>query len=229
MNSSPTHPEMDTLGANKSASSVPLDPVPKFYSTNPYWKRKGDKPDPPFPVNEKPVIDDSPLPTHLIAALEASLEKAHQAQSGQLRQDLNDWLLTMPQNLTPAVELYFEKMLPKVVRVEQPGQVLHKLVRYLTVGMVVAGLTIGGLLFGWLQACHQRDTFAVGYWQHRYLLARARVDRSAMLMKLLHQTDTLQQTPAFPAELNRLERIIDARQQQYQLRLQEEKLVRDRK
>lgn len=142
---------------------------------------------------------------------------------------LTDWLSTIPQQLAPTVEQYLEKSLPKVVKVEQPGQTLLKLVRYLTVGMVVAGFAIGGLLFVWLQTRQQRDTFAGGYWQHRFLSAKATVDRSAALTRLLRETDTLHLSPAFSAELIRLEQIIEAREQQYQLRIREQELVRSKK
>ncbi|WP_229364590.1 hypothetical protein [Fibrella aestuarina] len=237
MTPSPFNPETDTLGANRATGSATSTPPSKLYSTNPYWKRSGNSAQeeqsvpesaPSINVAETPVVEELLLPSHLIAALTSAIDKASQAQGEQLTRQLSDWLPTMSQKLTPVVEQYLEKSLPKVVKVEQPGQTTLLLVRYLTIGMVVSGLVMGGLLFAWLQARQQRDTFANGFWLHRYVKAKATVDRSTAVTQLLRNADTLHQSSAFSAELTRLESIIEARQQQYQLQLRERELIRNK-
>ena len=84
---------------------------------------------------------------------------------------------------------------------------------------------MGGLFYGWLQAAHERDRFAAGYWQHRYVAAKATVDGSPILRKLLAEADTLAKSPSFQHELNRLEGILDTRRQRYLLQQREQELL----
>jgi len=228
MTPSPTHPDMDTLGPDRPGNC----PSNKLYSSNPYWNR-GAKPsadpvktNPPEEVPPIPAAPTADLSPHLIAALVEAVEKAGQSQQEHLIRQLTEWLPQLPVFLTPALEQHLDKLVPKVVKVEQPGPSLLKLVRYLTGGLVVAGLLVGGLVFAWLQTRQQRHTYAAGYWQHRYILVQAAVSRSAPLQRMLARADSLYQSPSFSGELQRLESILDTRQQQYQLHLREQELSR---
>jgi|GEM_PF-5909982 len=226
MNPSPTHPDMDTLGSNR-----PDTFSTKLYSSNPYWNRnKATAPEEsatsPAKGQSTPTEMADALPSHLIAALEVAVDKLGQAQRDQLTGQLMELLPGLSATLMPTIEQHLEKLVPKVVKVEQPGQSMLRLVRYLTGGMVVAGLLIGGLLFAWLQTRQQRDSYAVGYWQHRYVVAQVSVSRSATMQRLLQRADILYRSAQFNAELKRLESILDARQQQYQLHLKEQELIR---
>lgn len=227
MTPSPTHPDMDTLGPDRPGAA----PTNKLYSSNPYWSR-GPKPSaeteqakPAKEVPPPPASQTDALPPHLIAGLMEAFEKMNQSQQEQLTRHLTEWLPQVPATLTPALEQHLAKLVPKVVRVEQPGSALLKLVRYLTGSMVVAGLLVGALVFAWLQTRQQRDTYAAGYWQHRYVTAQTAVARNAPTQRLLQRTDSLYRSTAFNTELQRLESILDTRQQQYQLYLREQELT----
>lgn len=228
MTPSPTHPDMDTLGSDRPVAA----PTNKFYSSNPYWSRSPQPPDETEQaklskeVLPHPATQTDALPPHLIAGLVEVIEKMGRSQQEHLNRQLTEWLPQVPATLTPALEQHLDKLVPKVVRVEQPGSALLKLVRYLTVGMVVAGLLVGGLVFAWLQTRQQRDTYAAGYWQHRYVSAQIAVARTEPLQRLLSDADSLYKSPTFNAELQRLESILDTRQQQHQLRLREQELTR---
>ena len=124
------------------------------------------------------------------------------------------------------MEQYLDKVVPKIIKVEHPGRTLLQLVRFLTVGMVVAGLAVGALLYAWLDTRQQRDTFASGYWQHRFIRAKASVDGSKTLLRAFQKSYTLTISPSFMGELNRLENIVEARQQQFQLQQREQELIR---
>ncbi|WP_019991004.1 hypothetical protein [Rudanella paleaurantiibacter] len=218
---------MDTLCPDRPRAA----PTNKFYSSNPYWSR-GPKPSaeteqakPSKEVPSLPVSQTDDLPPHLIAGLLEAIEKMGQTQQEQLTRHLTEWLPQVPATLTPALEQHLDKLVPKVVRVEQPGSALLKLVRYLTGGIAVAGLLVGGLVFVSLQTRQQRDTYAAGYWQHRYVSAQTAVARTAPLQRLLSDADSLYQSPSFNAELQRLESILDTRKQQYQLYLREQELT----
>lgn len=225
---------MDTLGQAQLGSANP-DPVStKSYPMNPYLKASKTVPNPQSdPMKSVDNADLEPLPSepmveflpHLIAALVSAVDKSGQEQQAHFRQQLADWLPQLPARLNPAIEQYLDKVVPKVVKVDQPGRTVLLLVRYLTVGMVVAGLAVGGLFFAWLHARQERDAFAPGYWQYRYLKAKTIVDRSAAIRRLLTQTDTLFSSPTFSDELTRLENIVDARQQQYNLQIREASLL----
>lgn len=199
------------------------------YPANPYWKQPGHQPSPPPSASSQPdsaAVSDAALSDpHLISALVSALQDATGQHRTELLEQLDRWLPQLSAQLTPAVEACLEKLVPKVVRVEQPGSTLLRLVRYLTAGMVLAGLAMGGLLYGWLRAAQERDGFAVGYWRHRYVLAKAAVDGSPALRKLLAQTDTLVNSPSFQSELNRLEGILDTRRQRYLLQQRERELL----
>lgn len=231
MNPSPTSPDRDTLGQDRSDATLSN----KLYSSNPYWTRRPKasaeteqakplKEIPPTPASQTEV-----LPPHVIAALVEAIEKMGQSRQEHLIYQLNEWLPQLPLMLTPVLEQHLEKLVPKVIKVEQPGPALLKLVRYLTGGMIVLCSMVGGLLFAWLQARQQREIYAVGYWQHRYVSAQTAVARSAPMQRLLSQADSLYQSPTFIAELQRLESILDTRQQQYQLRLREQELTRTKR
>ncbi|MGF7218786.1 hypothetical protein GGR92_004965 [Spirosoma lacussanchae] len=218
---------MDTLGPDRAGAA----PANKLYSSNPYWQRSNKpaaaKPEPAQSVKETPpVLPTDALPPYLIAALVETIEKIGQSHRDDLIRQLTEWLPQIPVALGPTLEQHLDKLVPKVVKVEQPGSALLKLVRYLTGGMVVAGLLIGGLVFAWLQTRQQRDTYAAGYWQHRYVTAQTAVARTVPLQRLLIRTDSLYQSPSFQGELQRLESILDTRQQQYQLHLREQALTR---
>lgn len=227
MNSSPTHPDMDTLGNDRPNSST----TNKLYSSNPYWKRPPKstaETSPTTTPSAKPMKtepDDVSLPPHLIAALSAVIDKAAQAQGEQLIRQLTDGLPQLSSSLAPVIEQHLDRLVPKVVKVEQPGAALIRLVRYLSGVIIFAGLLGSGLLFAWLQTRKQRDVYAGGYWKHRYLLSQTIVSRSTPVQRLLQRADTLYQSPLFSQELQRLENIVEARQQQYQLHLREQQLI----
>lgn len=229
MTPSPTHPEQDTLGPDRSGSA----PANKPYSSNPYWNR-GAKPSAeptaakPEQVAPPPAAPTGDLPAHLIAPLLEALDKAGQTQQEKLVGTLTEWLPHLPATLTPAIEAQLTRLVPSLVKVEQPGRAVLQLVRYLTGGLVVAGLLLGGLVFAWLQARQQRDTYAAGYWQHRYLLAQVAVARTPPMQRLLQRADTLYRSHQFNEELQRLESILDTRQQQYLLYLREQELTSSR-
>lgn len=222
---------MDTPGQDLSGAALSN----KLYSSNPYRKRGSGvsagteqakllNEIPPAPVPQPEV-----LPPHLVAVLAEAIEKTGRSQQEYLLCRLNEWLPQLPFMLTPVLEQHLEKLVPKVIRVDQPGPALLKLVRYLTGGMIVLCLMVGGLLFAWLQTRQEREMYAAGYWQHRYVSAQTAVARSAPLQRLLSQADSLCQSPAFMAELQRLESILDTRRQQYQLRLREQELTRSKR
>jgi len=226
MTPSPTHPDMDTLGPDRPGAA----PTNKLYSSNPYWNR-GTKPstetEPPQSLKQaSPTASPADaFPPHLIAALIEAVEQAGQSQQEHLIRQLTEWLPQVSVTIAPAIEQHLDRLVPKLVKVEQPGSSLLKLVRYLTGGMVVAGLLVGALVFAWLQTRQQRDTYAAGYWQHRYVTAQTAVAKNAPTQRLLQRTDSLYRSTAFNAELQRLESILDTRQQQYQLYLREQELT----
>lgn len=235
MTNSPTNTEMDTL--NNRHSGLPLS---NMYPTNPYWGQPVRPPETPqsdysnsLPLEPTPAkfeepsrqADDS-FSTHLIDALVSAVEQAGHEQQDALRRQLSDWLPQLPGKLNPTMEQYLDKVVPKVIKVEHPGRILLQLVRFLTVGMVIAGLSVGALLYVWLDTRQQRDTFASGYWQHRFIRAKASVDGSKSFLRSLHESDTLYESPSFMSDLNRLENIVEARQQQFQLRQREQELIR---
>ena len=234
-NRSPTNPEMDTLNNPHSGLSSS-----NMYPTNPYWGQPANPSETPQPdySNSLPLeptpansedsgcrMDDS-FSTHLIDALVSAIEQAGHEQQDALCRQLSEWLPQLPGKLNPTMEQYLDKVVPKVIKVEHPGRTLLQLVRFLTVGMVVAGLVVGALLYAWLDTRQQRDTFASGYWQHRFIRAKASVDGSKTLLRALQKSDTLTISPSFMGELNRLENIVEARQQQFQLQQREQELIR---
>ncbi|GAB3562613.1 hypothetical protein GCM10027578_05070 [Spirosoma luteolum] len=226
MNPSPTYPELDTLGPDRPGPALANKP----YSSNPYWSR-GAKPSTepttakPEPMAFHPAAPSGDFPAHLIGTLLEALDKAGQTQQEKLVGTLTEWLPHLPATLTPAIEAQLTRLVPSVVKVEQPGQAVLQLVRYLTGGLVVVGMLLGGLVFAWLQTRQQRDTYAAGYWQHRYLLAQVAVARTPPMQRLLQRADTLYRSPQFKDELQRLESILDTRQQQYLLHLREQQLT----
>ncbi|MBO0939210.1 hypothetical protein J2I47_21830 [Fibrella sp. HMF5335] len=224
---SPTHPEQDMIGQQRPLPTQPNSG--QTYPTNPYWKQSPQPSTPLLPVPPQPELattPDAPLfDPHLIGALVSALQDAGEQQRTELVQRLTNWLPQLSDQLIPTVEACLEKLVPKLVKVEQPGQSLLRLVRYLTAGVVLAGLAMGGLFYGWLQAAHERDRFAAGYWQHRYVAAKATLDGSPILRKLLAEADTLAESPSFQHELNRLEGILDTRRQRYLLQQREQELL----
>ena len=216
---------MDQVGPIRQAPTTPAD----AYPTNPYWSKSGAEVSPPLP-NAKPQPQQAGQPSsfnaHLIGAISEAMREAAQQHRDELSHLLADWLPQLPTKLTPAVEAHLDKIVPKVVKVEHPGRLLLLLVRWLTAGIVLSGLLVGGLLYGLLQLRQERDTFAPGYWQHRYAVAKASVDGSPLFYRWLQGTDTLYASPDFKQELTRLENIVEARQQQYLLHQRERALLK---
>ena len=221
---SPTHAELDQVGPVRQAPTPPT----AAYPTNPYWSKSGAE-IPSFHIETPtslPPAQPAPFDAHLIGALSEVMREAGQKQRDELIGQLAAWLPQLPAKLTPAMEAHLDKIVPKVVKVEHPGRLLLVLVRWLTVGMVLSGLSIGGLLYGLLQLRQERDTFAPGYWQHRYAIAKASVDGSPLLSRLLQRADTIYASPDFKHELTRLENIVEARHQQYLLQQRERALLK---
>ena len=226
---SPTHPEQDLIAQNRPLANQAQSGDTIKYPGNPYWSKSGKSaeapssvPTPPIPTNvPDPVLSDP----HLIGALVDAIQDVGRQQREDFRQLLTDWLPQLPGKLAPTVDAYLEQFIPKIVKVEHPGRTLLLLVRYLTAAMVVSGLAMGGLLYGWLQAARDRDAYAPNYWQHRYAVAKATADGSVAQRRLLAEADTLYSSSAFPAELNRLESLIEARRQRYYLQLREQELL----
>ncbi len=235
MTDSPTNPEMDTL--NNPHSGLPSS---NMYPTNPYWGQPANPSQTPqsdysnsLPLEPTPAKSEDlgrqagdAFSTHLIDALVSAVEQAGHKQQDALHRQLSDWLPQLPGKLNPTMEQYLDKVVPKIIKVEHPGRTLLQLVRFLTVGMVIAGLAVGGLLYAWLDTRQQRDTFALGYWQHRFIRAKASVDGPKSLLRSLQESDTMHASPSFIGELNRLENIVEARQQQFQLQQREQELIR---
>jgi len=231
--SSPIHPDHDMIGQDRASGKTPAASSDKPYPTNPYWQRPQS-----FPTgvaNEpiaSPIVAEemSPVPTsvfdptHLIGTLTSAIADAGRTQQDQLLRELTNWLPQLPDQLSPTMQQHLDRIVPKVIKVEQPGKTVLRLVRFLTVGMATVGLLAGGLLYAWLQTLQERDSLAPGYWQHRYIMARTVVAHSSDV-HLLQEADTLYHSPLFMDELNRLERIIEARQQQYFLRQRERELI----
>ncbi|MBO0931899.1 hypothetical protein J2I48_12895 [Fibrella sp. HMF5036] len=214
---------MDQVGPVRQAPTSPAD----AYPTNPYWSKSGAEVSPPLP-NAKPQSAGHPplFDPHLIGAISEAVHEAGQQHRDELSHLLADWLPQLPTKLTPAVEAHLDKIVPKVVKVEHPGRLLLLLVRWLTAGMVLSGLLVGGLLYGLLHLRQERDAFAPGYWQHRYATAKASVEGSPLLCRWLQGADTLYASPDFKQELTRLENIVEARHQQYLLKQRERALLK---
>lgn len=224
---SPTHAELDQVGPVRQAPAPPAD----AYPTNPYWSKTGAEIPSSLLHTETPPTTQLPaqpasFDAHLIGSISEAMREAAQQHRVELSRLLTDWLPQLPTKLTPAMEAHLDKVVPKVVKVEHPGRLLLLLVRWLTVGMVLSGLLVGGLLYGLLQLRQERDTFAPGYWQHRYATAKASVEGSPLLCRWLYKADTCYASPNFRQELSRLENIVDARQQQYLLQQRERSLLK---
>lgn len=225
---SPTHFEQDLIAQNRPLAHQAQSETAIKYPGNPYWSKSGKSaeapssvPNPPIPINVPDSVISDP---HLIGALVDAIQEVGRQQRDELRQQVTDWLPQLPKMLAPTVDSYLEQVVPKIVKVEHPGRTLLLLVRYLTAAIVVSGLIMGGLLYGWLQAAKDRDAYAPNYWQHRYAIAKATAYGSVAQRRLLAEADTLYGSPAFPAELNRLESLTEARRQRYYLQLREQEL-----
>ncbi len=226
---SPTHPEQDLITQNRPLANQAQTEATIKYPGNPYWSKSktnaetpSSVPNPPIPINVPDSVISDP---HLIGALVDAIQDVGRQQRDEVRQQVTNWLPQLPEKLTPAVDAYLEQFVPKIVKVEYPGRTLLLLVRYLTAAIVVLGLATGGMLYGWLQAAKDRDAYVPNYWQHRYAIAKATADGSVAQRRLLAEADTLYGSPAFPAELNRLESLIEARRQRYYLQLREQELL----
>ncbi len=225
--SSPSHAELDQVGPVRHAPAPPAD----AYPTNPYWSKSGAEIPSSLlhtetPPTTQPPAQPAPFDAHLVGAISEVVREAGQQQRDALISQFAAWLPQLPAKLTPAMEAHLDKIVPKVVKVEHPGRLLLLLVRWLTVGMVLSGLLVGGLLYGLLHLRQERDTFAPGYWQHRYSTAKASVEGSPLLSRWLQRADTCYNSPNFRQELTRLENIVDARQQQYLLQQRERALLK---
>ncbi len=226
---SPIHPEQDQVGQPRLSSPH----ADKPYPINPYWGKSTPSahvpasfmPDEPPQSSPQSQPDPTLFDAHLIDIITGTIRELGKFQRDELTLHLTNWLLKLPEKLTPGVEAYLDKVVPRVVRVEHPGRTLLLLVRYLTGGMVVSGLLIGGLLYSWLEARQARDSFASGYWQHRYIVARASMAGSPGLSRLVQDADTVYNSAGFHQELTRLESIIDARHQQYLFQQREHELI----
>lgn len=130
-------------------------------------------------------------------------------------------LRDVPSRLSDSVEGYVRQMVPAVIRVENPSVGLLRLTRYLTGGLVVAGLGLGGLFFWGLTRQAKLSEQTPGWIKYQYLYQKAQAEGDSKLIKHMEQAEQLFESGTLTGSLNHLNKINAARRQQAHFRQEE--------
>lgn len=167
-----------------------------------------------------PLIAQQQQISERIEELRGQVLKTADVESVMSRQvDAN--LHDVADRMGEAVERFVRKTVPAVVRVENPSEGLLRLTRYLTVGLVVAGLGLGGLLFWGLSARTKLVERTPGWMKYEYLRQKAQAEGDYRQLNQLNQAERLAASGTLGKTLSHLETINAARRQQQLFRQQE--------
>ena len=146
-----------------------------------------------------------------------------------IRQQVAVNLQDVPAQLNGAVEEFVKNMVPAVVRVENPSDALLRLTHYLTAGLVVAGLGLGGLFFWGLTRQARLAEQIPGWMKYQYLSQRAQAGEDQKLLSYIEEAERLYQEGTLKRSLSHLDQISTARRQQQHFRQEEKKHQRELK
>ncbi len=160
-----------------------------------------------------PLVSQHQTLTQAIDILRGQVLKTadvEQIISQQITANLQD----VPGRLSEAVEGFVRKMVPAVVRVENPSEGLLRLTRYLTAGLVIAGLGLGGLFFWGLTRQAKIAEQTPGWTKYQYLYQKAQAEGDRKLLNDLDQAEQLYTSDKLTQMRIHLEKINAARRQQ---------------
>ena len=144
-----------------------------------------------------------------------------------IRQQVAANLQDVPAQLNGAVEEFVKNMVPAVVRVENPSDALLRLTHYLTAGLVVSGLGLGGLFFWGLTRQARLSEQTPGWMKYQYLSQKAQASEDRKLLNYLAEAERLHQEGKLVESLSHLGQINAARRQQQHFRQEEKKHQRE--
>jgi hypothetical protein len=168
----------------------------------------------------EPLTDQQRRLEKTIGELPEKVLKPADVQSA-IREQVDTHWQDVPDHLSREVETFVKKLIPAVVRVENPTDNLLRLTRSLAVGLVAAGLGLGGLFFWGLTRQARLNEQTPDWSKYQYLTQKAQAEGDKKLLDHLNQAERVYRSGTFSRALSRLKSVNSARQQQQRTRLEE--------